>query len=284
MIDCPGRFLERPGLSKPPNMAKQDILPYQQNLALKREFEYLRLDLGEIMVFTPFDLDLENRRLQSLFDFVGRYRQYGSRAVMEAVEGRFVFPPVFPDISPESDWYRFEQWMQGKPVRQKLSEMLLQTTAFRMAGAIGDDEIEAELKCLENALDQAGYRHSLNPDVPARLVYAYLYKMLDETFEVDEPGEGGWCIDGCSGYCPGCFQRPWCEFGESSCWTEDETSGKMHLTDELSEYVSASPQSLQILQRLQAAEDAAFEKFKTEYRDTSFGGSAKDQEWKARLN
>lgn len=265
-------------------MAKQDIIPYQMNVAFKRAFVQLQLDLEAVMEFTPFDLDLENRRLQNLLDFVRRYQRQGDRQTMELIEGDFLFPPIFPGISPENDWYRFEQWMQGKPVRQKLSAMLPPDGVFPKPEQMDDDELDAALNRLETALAQAGYSVGLHPDLPKRLAYTYLYKLLDEIFEMDEPGGMGWCIDGCGGYCPGCIQRPWCSTGESSCWPEDEAVGKMHFIHELNEYLSASPQSLQILQRLQASEDAEFERFKAEDHLADSRDLEAYPGWKAKLN
>jgi hypothetical protein len=54
-------------------------------------------------------------------------------------------------------------------------------------------------------------------------------------------------FDHCSGYCPGCEIRPWCDSGQSSCWPEDEKAGKMVFSKKLNSSVSASPQSLQLL-------------------------------------
>lgn len=264
-------------------MPQEDVAPYQQNLALKKTFQQRRLDIAEVMQFTPFDLDLENNRLAHLLDFVNQYQRYGSQEAMEAVAGEFLFPPIFPGISPESDWYRFEQWMQGRPVRQKLVEQLPESVVLRKPEEIDETEIEAELERLEIALERAGYGISLNFGVPARLVYAFLYEELGETVELHGQGEG-WFFDGCSGYCPGCFQRPWCDTGESACWSEDEEAGKMHLIDELADFVSAGPQSLEILRKLQSAEDAAFEKFKAENPGPDFGDSEGDQEWRVKLN
>lgn len=259
-------------------MAKEDLTPYKQNLGLKQEFARLGLDIAEVMEFTPLDLDLENRRLQHLLDFVKQYRHCGGREAMEVIAGRFLFPPIFPGISPDSDWIRFENWMQGKPVRAMLSEQLPETLTLRKPEEVPEQEIEAELKRLETALHQAGYGVSLREEIPARLVYAYLYESLGETVELDD---GGWFFDGCSGYCPGCFQRPWCDTGESSCWPEDEEAGEMHLIPELKAYVSAGPQSLEILRELQAEEDADFERFKAENPGPDFGS---DEEWKGKSN
>lgn len=266
-------------------MAKEDLLPYQQNLDYRREFKRLGLDLEALMEFTPMDLDMENRRLKSLLDFVHEYQRCGSKKAMEAIAGTYRFPPIFPGISPESDWFRFEQWMQGEPVRKKLAELLPENSHFRSPEEIGDDEIESETDRLAKTLYEAGYSIELNDDIPDRLVYAYLFEELGETFELDGPDySGGWVLSGCSGYCPGCFQRPWCESGQNLCWLEDEEAGKMYLIDELSQYVSASPQSLEMLQQSQAEEDARFEKFKAENPSPDFGNAGAKEDRQARMN
>ncbi len=261
-------------------MPKADIAPYQHNLALKQEFKLLGLDLPEVMEFTPLDLDLENRRLENLLDFVQQYRQYGSREAMEAVAAHYLFPPIFPGIDPDGDWYRFERWMRGEPVRQTLAEQLPETFTIKKPEEISNADIETDLGRLEEALEKAGYGIGLNDGIPPRLVYAFLYEHLGETFELFETDGGGgfWTIDGCSGYCPDCFQRPWCDTGESSCWPEDEEAGKMFLTDVLKNYVSASPKSLDILQRLQAEKDAEFEKFCAENPAPAFGSPERDED------
>ena len=263
-------------------MAKEDIAVYQQNLELKQQFKRQGLDLNEVMEFSPFDLDLENRRLEGLLDFVARYRKYGSQEMMELIEGRFIFPPIFPGISPDSDWYRFELWEQGLPTRGKLLEQLPKTFEMKKPEELTDEEIGPALEQLEEALAESDYGISLNAGIPPRLVYENLLEHLGEDFEFD--CGGGWCYDGCSGYCPGCFQRPWCETGSSSCWTEDEEAGKMYLIESLNRFVSASPQSLEILQKFQAREDADFAKFKAENSNSEFHNPLADEDRKARLN
>jgi len=54
-------------------MPREDLQPLHHNHLLKKEFEHLGLDLEAVFHFTPLDLDLENRRLESLLDFVKRY-------------------------------------------------------------------------------------------------------------------------------------------------------------------------------------------------------------------
>jgi len=264
-------------------MAKHDIEPYHRNLALKQEFDLLDLDLAEVFEFTPFDLDLENRRLDQLLDFVKKFRQYGSRETMELVEGNFCFPPIFPGIDPDSDWFRFELWLKGEPARKTITEQLPETFTIKNPTDIPEEEIEAELEKLLEAVDQAGYGISLNDDVPARIVYQHILEWIGETFELSGSG-GGWTFDGCSGYCPGCFQRPWCETGNGCCWPEDEEAGKMHLTEELKDYVSASPQSLEILRQLQAEKDAGMKQWEEENKDSGFGEFDVNEDWKAGRN
>lgn len=241
-----------------------DLLPFELNLALKRFFANRGLDLDAVMEFTPFELDLENRRLQNLAGFVTEYERCGSREVMEVINGDFVFPPVFPSLSPEDDWYRFELWLQGEATRKPLADMLPDRLPFRKSEDLADDEIETELARLLRALRETHIGIALNDDLPIRLLYAYLQETLGETFEMSQ---GGWVLDGCSAYCPGCIQRPWCEIGQLGCWLEDEEAGKIYFTDELAPYVSASPQSLALLQKAQEEEDARLASIKNEAFD-----------------
>jgi hypothetical protein len=263
-------------------MAKSDILPYQRNLKLLKEFQSLGLDIKEVMKFSALDLDLENRRLENLLDFIQRYRKCGSdQKAMELISGNYEFPPIYPGIEPESDWYRFELWLEGKPTRLTLAEQMPQTIKFKKPEELSDEELPAALEQLCEAIENTGTGLSLN-DIPDRLLYTYLIDRLGDTFELSNPkGFGGWNIDGCSGYCPGCFQRPWCESGQSSCWTEDEEAAKMRLPEELKNFVSASPQSLEILQRFQAIEDERSAKYARENPDSGFGVG---EDWKAGLN
>jgi hypothetical protein len=101
----------------------------------------------------------------------------------------------------------------------------------------------------------------LNEGVPPRLIYEHLLEVIEEEFELLG---GVWHLDGCTGYCPGCFQRPWCEFGTNSCWSEDEEAGCMVFPENVKRYVSASPVSLTILRRAQEEEDRKMKKIMDE--------------------
>jgi len=160
------------------------------------------------------------------------------------------FPPIEPDISPENDWYRFKLWLQGQPLREKLKDQLRYRFTPTPSERLTDEELLPELQRLIELLAEIRVSVEFVENVPLRLVYEHLLKVLDDEFDITR--EGCWHLDGCSGYCPECFQRPWCESGCSSCWPEDEEAGKISFVSTLEKYVSASPVSLQVLQELQA--------------------------------
>ncbi|MCB0210377.1 MAG: hypothetical protein KDJ52_13655 [Anaerolineae bacterium] len=242
-------------------MDNQDINKLLENHSLKFEFTIRNLDLSPVFFPTPDNLERENKILRRLLDWVQKYSECGDRTTME-LEG-YAFPPIDPDISPENDWYRFEQWMQGNPIRQKLKEQLAPYYTLKNPEHLTDEEIIMELQTISEHLAKIGVAIDVLEDVPLRLVYDYLLEAVEDEFDIIE--EGFWHLGGCSGYCPGCFQRPWCEPGCQSCWSEDEEAGKMVLIDSVKNYVSASPISLSILQKFQAETDREFEEFEQNY-------------------
>ncbi len=235
-----------------------------ENQSLKFEFSRLNLDLSFVFYTTPDNLERENRCLRNLLDWVQKYNQYGDRKIMELMG--YHLPPIDPDISPNDDWYRFERWVQGIPLRQKLKNQLPPYDLYKPKAPdhLTDEEIIIELQKLTNYLVDIRVTVEFQENIPPRLVYHHLLDCLEEEF--DTIGEGFWHLDGCTGYCPGCFQRPWCEIGSQSCWLEDEEAGTMHLIDSVKEYVSASPVSLTILQKFQAQEDKEWEEFEKKHK------------------
>lgn len=243
-------------------MSHLEIIPYQENLQLRKSFKSLALDLPAVMEFTPFDLEMENGRFRQLLNFVNKYNSCKSRKTMELMDG--AFPPIFPSISPESDWQRFELWIQGKEVSKKLRAQLPKSLHFISPDKLVDDQLPFETERLMLAMYEQGYSIELVDELPLRLLYEYLWQILDDDFDLDD--EGGWVIDGCSGYCPGCIQRPWCDAGLENCWPEDLKAGKMHLPEELDSYVSPSPNSLKVLE--QYIDKDAFPDPKPPFRDS----------------
>lgn len=228
------------------------------NQSLKSAFAMRGLDLLQVWQPAPDDLELENRQLERLLDWVEKYEACPDRAQMET-DG-YDFPPIHPGIDPDSDWMAFELWMQNKPVRAKMKEQLHPPAGVSPARLLEkdpkdmtDEEVEAELEKLYACMEGANFSVDLVEGLPARFVYTIVREILEEEFEFITGG--CWHIDGCSGYCPGCMQRPWCEFGCSSCWNEDEEAGEMVYPVEVRQYVLPTPVSLEILRNNQTKED-----------------------------
>ena len=236
-------------------MRKNDGDIYLENQRLKKEFEKLNLPLDEVMEFVPYNLEIENRRLENLLNYTKKYLECRSKKVMELSNQPFA--PVFPSISPENDWRRFEKWINGQPVIQKTKDRLPKDYNIIPTSELSDERLAEELHIIRSLFAMSGYYINWQDGVPNRLVYQAI---LDGLEEEDFGGEG-WHNDGCSGYCPGCIQRPWCDTGLDSCWTEDEEAGKLHLPEELKDYVSPSPISLEILRAEQDEKDEEWEKF-----------------------
>lgn len=239
---------------------------FQENQSLRSRFSYLELNLNDVFFPIPHDMERENRVLRSLLDWVKKYMQCPDRKKMEAAGYRF--PPVDPGISPNDDWHRFESWMQGKPTRFRLKDKLPEDLNPVPSSELADEELSAALGRLMAFLDQNQMVVGLTEELPPRLLYEYLLETLEKEFDIIS--DGFWHLDGCSGYCPDCIQRPWCEMGNSSCWEEDKAAGEMYLPESVQRFVSASPMSLKILRKLQAEEDAKFEAFKNSDPDSDY--------------
>ncbi len=227
-----------------------------ENQSLKNEFIIRGLDLSQVFNESPDDLECENRSLCHLLDWVNKYLEYGNRKKMEVLG--YNFPPIEPAFSPDNDWYLFERWMEGKSTRNTLRKQLHPQYIPKDPQKLNDDEIFMETEKLKNILSTINFSVDLKEGMPARLVYQHLIETLDDEFSLMQGGF--WHLDGCTGYCPDCIQRPWCEGGCQSCWDEDEEAGEMFVAEPLKKYLSASPVSLQLLRDYQAKHDKEMEK------------------------
>lgn len=237
-----------------------------ENQSLKFEFALRKLDLDAVFYPTPDDLARENRALRHLLDWVEKYTTYRDRNRLEA-EG-YHFPPIDPGISPEEDWYRFKEWIHGHPLRAKLKSQLLVDYIPKAVEQLTDAEVEQEIGALADHLANVNVQVDLQGALPPRLLYAHLLEILDEDFDILVSGM--WHIDGCSGYCPGCFQRPWCDTGQNLCWQEDEAAGTIALIAAVQNYVSPSPIALPLLQQRQAEQDRQCAAFKQNNSEMPF--------------
>ena len=232
-------------------MNNENIDLILENQSLKNEFAIRNLDPEQVFFPSPNDLAWENRRLQSLLDWVDKYSELQSRKKMEA-DG-YLYPPVEPDLSPDNDWFVFTRWIKGHRVRLSGLEQLAMPYTPKNPDQLSDKELLSELNQLYDIIDKSRIDVGLHEGIPPKLIYENLIEMLKEDFELMT--EGFWVLDGCSGCCPDCFQRPWCQTGLESCWPEDEKAGKMVLPDSVKRYVSASPGSLELLKKCQEKKD-----------------------------
>lgn len=238
-------------------MSQEHINLVLENQSLRNEFIIRNLDLDQVFVPMPDNLELDNKLLHNLLDWVDRYASLQSRKKMEA-EG-YLYPPIYPDFSPNNDWFLFERWIKGLPLRLNALSQLPTPYTPKDANKMSDDELISECDHLSDILYEIRICIDFNEDIPPQLFYEKLIELLMEEFDLMI--EGFSHLDGCGGYCPGCFQRPWCEAGSQSCWPEDEKIGEMFLPDSVRKYVSPSPMSLEILRRFQEEEDKEMQEF-----------------------
>jgi len=224
---------------------------FEENKLLKEEFRKRNLDPQELYRLPFEDIGQENDFLRDLLAWVEHFEACQSRTLME-IDG-FKHPPVYPDYDPDSDWFRFELWIQGKPTSYFLRERLPKSILEVDADELSDDEIESRLSFFIEILSYHDIEVDFYGLIPDRLTFEYLLQEIDE--EYDLMAGGTYHLDGCSGFCPDCFQRPWCDQGLNSCWDEDREIGKMAMPDSVQRYVSATPFSLSILEKCQTEDD-----------------------------
>jgi hypothetical protein len=195
--------------------------PRAENRTLRRAFRHLGLDPRTVWIPSRHDIHHNNRRLRHLLHWVCAYLDCPDRGKLE--KRGYLFPPVEPDRDPDSDWLLFERWIQGQPLTWNLAEEMKKC---RPPGKLRDRDVRRNLRKIKEALARRGVVVDLQRDVPRRLVYAYLLQALkEEEFQYAAAGSR-LHLTACTGYCPGCFQRPWCEQGKMAKWPEDEKAGR----------------------------------------------------------
>ncbi|MFC1854020.1 hypothetical protein ACFL27_27865 [candidate division CSSED10-310 bacterium] len=228
-----------------------DIDAILENQALKQEFATLGLGLENVWQPTPDDIELENRQLAHLLEWVRNYDEHRDREKMELLG--YTFPPIYPDFDPDADWDRFQRWVMGLPLSFNLREEIAPYIQLQDPAQLSDEQIEQALDNIMKLLPEYNYSIDVNEGIPPRLLYEHVLEFLNE--EALFISHGCCHYDGCSGFCPDCFQRPWCEGGGRLCWPEDEELGRMFLIEAVKRYVSATPFSGEILKRCQVEDE-----------------------------
>ncbi|NQT91500.1 MAG: hypothetical protein HQ559_01975 [Lentisphaerae bacterium] len=201
------------------------------NASIRRAFNKHGVDLDEVWAPMSDDTELENRQLAHLLDWLMTYREHPHRAQMEAMG--YVFPPVEPDIDPDTDWIRFERWAKGAPLQWSVHE---EYGPIREASAMSDGQLEEEFERLVSFLADRRVDLSLEEDVPTRVKYMHVKRML-ENASFDHMEAGSCCVVGCGCYCPDCLQRPWCDLGMESDWEQEDRDGRRAVPAEVLPHV-----------------------------------------------
>lgn len=189
-------------------------------------FGRMHLNVEDVWSPPPDDVKRENIELANLLDWALAYRACPDRRKLEA--RGYDFPPIEPDFDPDSDWLIFESWMQGKPVSWKFEE---EFGPIRPVDGLTDGEVNEMMCELTARLAERQVVIEYQDGVPVRLAYSELRRSLQESqFEI--LAHGATChLTGCTGYCPECFQRPWCDVGMDLSWPEDGAIGGMALPE-----------------------------------------------------
>lgn len=202
------------------------------NRALRRWFESRGLPLEEI--WTPIGecLDLENRQLENLQRWVLMYEKFEDRRALE--ERGYRYPPIEPDFDPDTDWLRFERWMAGEHLNWRYDK---EFGELSKSEGLTEEQLRHEIDEISDNLASRSVIVSFRDGVPLPLVHAYLRQVVeDEEFEIEAP-HAFTVLDGCSGYCPACFQRPWCDAGNEPNWPEDEDAERLVYPKEVRPYL-----------------------------------------------
>jgi len=206
----------------------------RKNRALRKRFKELGLDVEQVWSPSPGDVELENCGLSTLLGWALAYRACPDRQKLE--ERGYMYPPIEPDFDPDNDWLIFESWMQGKPVSWRFEQ---EYGAMPSAEGLSEEEVVDKIRELTDKLAERQVVVEYQDGIPARLAYSELCRYLRES-EFEIMASGATChLTGCTGYCPGCFQRPWCDMGMDLSWPEDEEQGTMALPEACRPFVEA---------------------------------------------
>ncbi len=161
------------------------------------------------------DPSIDEATLAALVKWIEAYEKCPNREKLEA--RGLLFPPVSPDIDPDSDWLRFEMWMQKKALERTGLDIV---GPMKSPEQLNDEEVEKELERVQDILENENILVDFQERLPARLAYQELYRIVTtESFEVTGP-DTRTHLTCCTGYCPDCIQKPYCDIIEDM--DEDE--------------------------------------------------------------
>lgn len=113
----------------------------------------------------------------------------------------------------------FEETDQGP--HRVLRTILPEDFTFPPVASMDRAQLKAKLRKIEEILGGHGISLDLAPQLPEAVAYEYIVnEILQESIPLEFPEGFTWHLDGCDGYCPGCFQRAFCDHRIDD-WEED---------------------------------------------------------------
>jgi len=93
---------------------------------------------------------------------------------------------------------------------------------FPKTDQLSDEALEKKLDKIKDILKKNDIYLDLRKKCPDQIIYQYvLDEVLPLKIAVSRPEGLQHHIDGCDGWCPGCFQQPFCDSWKD-IWDEDE--------------------------------------------------------------
>jgi hypothetical protein len=112
------------------------------------------------------------------------------------------------------------QEMEGGPQRV-LSTIFPDGFEFPPVESLDRAQLKEKLRAIEEVLGEHRIFLDLAPSLPDKMVYEYIIKeVIHQPISLEFPKGFALHFDGCDGYCPGCFQRDFCEHRIDD-WSED---------------------------------------------------------------
>jgi len=93
---------------------------------------------------------------------------------------------------------------------------------FPLPEHLNDEELEDKLDDIEDIFMDNNIFLDLVEKCPDRIIYKYiLNEVLSDKIAVSRPTDLRYHISGCDGWCPDCFQQPYCDTWKD-IWDENE--------------------------------------------------------------
>jgi hypothetical protein len=145
------------------------------------------------------DLELENRSLEQEIALRGGILGHGKGDTPPEMLNEFLRHVI-----------EFEDRAAGE--QREVRSVFPEGYAFPGADTLSPEELEKKLLDIEEILGDNGIVVDLRPDVPPRLVYGYIVRdVLPARDTFGDAPLSRLVFDGCTGDCPTCFQRAYCD-------------------------------------------------------------------------